>query len=146
MGQPWEARKRVTVHRSLAVLSVFLVAWLGVKTYTWAIPKIHEKWGVYIVFIASVDPKVDRPEEMPGWARALRFNQPGPFGNNLPAWMTGFVVIIGAFLLLWGSRKLIGAVDRALLAEGVSAGTRSRAPPRVIDESPTPQKTESRDG
>jgi hypothetical protein len=121
LARPWEARRRTTVRRLWNVGTVFLIAWIGVQIYTTSIPTIHQRWGQYIAFMASVDPKVERPVEMPGWAKAIRLNQPAPFGNNLPAWLMALVASGAGLLLLWGSRRLLVVVDGNLARSATAA-------------------------
>ena len=132
---PWRVRQRPLVRKVLTVLTAFAVAWLCIKIYTWGIPKIHEEYGIYLVFIASVDPAVDRPEDMPAWAKALRFNQPEPFGNNLPAWGMALVAAVMTSGCLWGSRRLIYLVDRIL----ATREKKEHPPPQEVPEPDNPR-------
>lgn len=124
-AQPLRERRIHALRRGLGVASVVLVTWLGVRIYLWAIPLIHQKWGVYVAYIASVPAAQPRPEEMWWWARALHFEIPEPFGNNLPAWAMAIALGPAAGALLLALHRLSSVLLRVVTARAGAPAERT---------------------
>lgn len=133
LAQPWSARRRATLRRVAVLASAFAIAWLGARAYGWAIPAMHQRWGDYFVYVASVPADQPRPEDMPGWLQGFAFEQPSPFGNNLPVWLLTLVFVPALIGLARLSRRLLRAIDEQLASAPKGPAAASRAPPAAPD-------------